>query len=49
MNKDRKKYIMMVLENGGYLQYGAKIRIDTCEQLLQEKLGSDAYVFGLMQ
>jgi hypothetical protein len=49
MKKERKKYIMMVLETSDYLNYGAKIPVEVCEHLLQATFGSDEYVFGLMQ
>lgn len=48
MNKERKKYIMMIMESSGFLNYGAKIPKEACEQMLQETAGSDEYIFGMM-
>jgi hypothetical protein len=48
MNKERKKYIMMIMEASGFLNYGATIPKEACEQMLQEVAGTDEYIFGMM-
>jgi len=49
MNKERKKYIMMILENGDYLKYGSTLSKEICSKLINEEENSDEYIFGLMQ